>query len=280
MASMNSPDGTDSPPNSPSAYKQLTPISPDLAHNFFDFTSDNFVETDHSTSDFSAPNFHDDNTSDHTLDFASPMFAPINDVPVAPTTVSPKDLLVDSMSAPPSSAMTNLSTPGTNYYMSPHMVNSTDPSPMFEDDHLEPGEEWSNLFQIEPDTDPKPASAFAATDNNNTMTIHPSIEVMAPPQMSRNQSSPGQSSTGTPHHRHSSIAGVGRKRRDKPLPEINIPDQNDIVALKRARNTAAARKSRAKKVANMEEMAVRIQDLERERDEWKALALQRNGGGM
>ena len=244
-------------------------MTTDLAHNFFDFSSDNFVDTEHhsSSADFNAT------TADSTfqdLDFHSPMFQPVN--PIATTqTVSPKDLLVDSMSAPPSSAMTNLSTPGTHYDNSPYLADSTDPSPFFEDDHFDDNPaNWKSLFDIVPDA----PTSFPAPIHNE-QTLHQSIEFSTPPHNHQptTSSSSVASARGTPQTRHVSLNGVGRRRRDKPLPAIDIPDPSDIVAVKRARNTAAARKSRAKKMANMDEMAKRIEELERERDEWRSLAL-------
>jgi hypothetical protein len=79
--------------------------------------------------------------------------------------------------------------------------------------------------------------------------------------------------------RHSSVAGVQSRKRDKPLPPIMV-DQADPVALKRARNTAAARKSRAKKVEERDgfeeaiaALQARVAELEAERDQWKLQAL-------
>ena len=70
----------------------------------------------------------------------------------------------------------------------------------------------------------------------------------------------------------SNVAGVNARKRDKPLPPI-VVDENDTVALKRARNTAAARKSRAKKVAERDDLEAKIADLEAQVEHWKTLAL-------
>jgi hypothetical protein len=67
---------------------------------------------------------------------------------------------------------------------------------------------------------------------------------------------------------------VNARKRDKPLPPI-VVDESDAVALKRARNTAAARKSRAKKVNEREDMEGRIAELEAEVERWKSIALGR-----
>src|SRR5690606_4309856 len=81
----------------------------------------------------------------------------------------------------------------------------------------------------------------------------------------------GGSSPATP----SSGSGVGSRRRDKPLPPIIVEDPTDVVAMKRARNTLAARKSRERKAQRLDELEERIVVLERERDYWKRLAEER-----
>jgi hypothetical protein len=73
--------------------------------------------------------------------------------------------------------------------------------------------------------------------------------------------------------RPSSVAGVGSRRRDKPLPPIIVDDPSDTVAMKRARNTLAARKSRERKAARFDELEEKIAKLTAERDHWKTLAL-------
>jgi hypothetical protein len=84
----------------------------------------------------------------------------------------------------------------------------------------------------------------------------------------------GSPTSGT---RHSSVSGVNSRRRDKPLPPIIVEDANDTVAMKRARNTLAARKSRERKAQRFEELEDRIAKLEAERDHWKRIALSQSG---
>ncbi|EEP80982.1 cross-pathway control protein A [Uncinocarpus reesii 1704] len=82
--------------------------------------------------------------------------------------------------------------------------------------------------------------------------------------MVRTKSSPGASPrNGRSTTRPSSISGVKPRNRDKPLPPI-VYDSADPVAAKRARNTEAARKSRARKVEVQEQMERRIAELEKE----------------
>ena len=184
-----------------------------------------------------------------------------------PQTVSPQDVLLDTISAPPSSTMTNFSTPGTYPTNSPFITTSADPSPLYEQDFLtDEANQWEPLFPTEGDV------SNGAMFGNNSIEYEAS-DVAVPPPMSRNQSSPGRSSRGSHQGRHSSISGVNARKRNNPLPPITVDDPNDSVAVKRARNTAAARKSRARKIERMEELEETIEKLTAERDHWKRIAL-------
>lgn len=176
-------------------------------------------------------------------------------------TISPKDLLLDNMSAPPSTTVTNLTTPGTTYMESPYIVNSTNPSPILSTEN--PGDRnWTSLF----DDVPQPES-----DKVNERS--PVLNTHVAPRMSRDGSSGQPSSRGSQKAAHSSANGVSAKRRDKPLPAITIDDPNDIVAVKRARNTMAARKSRQKRMERTEELENLVAELRQDRDNWKQIAL-------
>lgn len=197
-------------------------------------------------------------------------FEPINEP--APTqtpnlqTVSPKDLMVETMSAPPSGAYTDLTTPGTSAFDSPYMA-STETSPLFaEDSFTDDPDKWPSLFEpIEEQPSTGPVSHFADASPPPTHTA---------PVMSRNGSSPGLSSSRSSHQgRHSFTSGVAPKRRDKPLPAITVEDLNDTVAVKRARNTMAARKSREKRIERTEQLVNQVTELEAEVEHWKNIAI-------
>ncbi|KAL9118366.1 MAG: hypothetical protein Q9187_005092 [Circinaria calcarea] len=117
---------------------------------------------------------------------------------------------------------------GTFSIDSPLFTPSSDTSPMFADDLLDEGADTRGpLFPTE-------------------STMHQSIEVVEP-SMSRNQSSPGKTSSRSSYRvRYSSISAVNAKKKDKLLPPIQIEDPSDVFTVKRARNTVAARKSRQK----------------------------------
>lgn len=188
-------------------------------------------------------------------------------------TVSPKDLMMDA-SAPPSTSFTDLSTPS---FESPGCF-SQDTSPMFATDlDLAPGhEEWDPLFPV---SDTFSAAFDAATLDLATALTHQKREVAAVPAspVIRSAPSPTRSPASGRVTKHSTVAGVNARQR-KPLPPIKV-DSDDPVALKRARNTEAARKSRARKLERQEDMERRIAELEKSLEEaerreqyWKALA--------
>ena len=67
--------------------------------------------------------------------------------------------------------------------------------------------------------------------------------------------------------------GISKSRRRKgTLPAITV-DPNDKIALKRARNTLAARESRQRKFDHVSELEARNADLEAEVEKWKNIAL-------
>lgn len=183
-------------------------------------------------------------------------FTAINDgLAVAPGTISPKDLLNDSV--PPSTSFTNLTTPGSTLLETPDDYQT---SPLFTDS-MTADNNWFSLF---PDDTMADAAPMERTGSNHIM-VHPGGE-------QRKRSSTNASPTPfSPAVKHSTVAGVGARKRDKPLPPILV-DETDTVALKRARNTAAARKSRAKKVQERDELETQIADLKAEVEFWKQRA--------
>ncbi|KAJ5935390.1 hypothetical protein N7466_004937 [Penicillium verhagenii] len=194
--------------------------------------------------------------------------------PEAPAgTISPQDLMFDH-SIPPSGTFTDLSTPP---FDSPAGTFSQNPSPMFADVEFMGNDEWPPLFHDGAVGNAIPSGLFDTPEFASALAepkkqMQPSIEMSPaskPLTISTGyKSSPvsaPMSATGTT--RHSSVAGISRQRKD--LSPIEF-DPNDPVATKRARNTEAARKSRAKKLARQNSAETRIQALEdqiSERDE-------------
>ncbi|KOS22668.1 Cross-pathway control protein 1 [Escovopsis weberi] len=185
-------------------------------------------------------------------------------------TVSPQDLFkTDSfMSTPNSAALTALTSPSL-YNGSPDF-DGCNISPHFDaSDFGGSNEAWFSLF---------PAEAGSLEQMNSGLS--PSLETddISSEHPAANGSSKKKSAASpTTSTRHSSVSGVNARRRDKPLPPIVVEDMNDTVAMKRARNTLAARKSRERKAQRFEELEERIAKLEAERDHWKRIALSQSG---
>jgi hypothetical protein len=229
----------------------------------------NDTEMDSIFNDFDAP-FGDATTSDTSLfDMGySNNFATINEPTSsqAPITVSPKDLVKEAESAPPSTAFTNLSTPMSAFDHSPSL-SSYQTSPM--EDYLSFDDPYNGPLFPDANVDTSPASFHTKSFPNN-------VSYAAAP-LTRNKSSPGQS-PGTAHGRHSSVSGVNSRRSGKALGPVSC-DKADPVSVKRARNTEAARKSRARKLERVENLEETIEGLKAqleqtaaERDYYRQLA--------
>jgi len=208
--------------------------------------------------------------------FSSPAVPTVFDFPGSASsstshfgTVSPQDLLVQEpfLSAPNSAALTALTSP--SIYDSPDF-DGLNVSPNFGSADFDgAGDPWYPLF-------PQEANAAEVKSIENS-----------PGQKSDDIDSVDQASVGsgrrksahspTSGGRHSSVSGVGARKRDKPLPPIIVEDPNDVTAMKRARNTLAARKSRERKAQRFDELEERIAKLEAERDHWKKIALGQSG---
>ena len=185
-------------------------------------------------------------------------------------TVSPKDLF-NNESIPPSASFTNLTTPGSTFIETPDQDYQT--SPLFNDSIGVDGHSADNWYSLFPDDNgpiaqPAPMSRTASASSGHQIVVHPGGEG----NRKRSSTATMSPATFSPATKHSTVAGVNARKRDKPLPPILV-DEHDQVALKRARNTAAARKSRAKKVSERDEMEERISQLQDQVDFWKAKAL-------
>lgn len=182
-------------------------------------------------------------------------------------TVSPQDLMRDPiMSAPNSAAYTNLTTPSM-YNESPDFaVNEYDNSPLFgAPAEAADSDPWFSLF---PESETKTQSVeIEQLDTADRKEVAAALKDVNTAARARSD---------TPAGRHSSTSGISRKRA-KVLAPIAV-DPEDTVAMKRARNTMAARKSREKKMQRFDELEEEIAQLKKERDHWKSMALQRNPG--
>lgn len=209
-------------------------------------------------------------------------------------TISPRDIMlspVADFSGLSSAALTNLTTPDLDQPL------PFDESPYLESPELDlaadPQSQWYSLFpEIQPDTSAfqlpqQPAAIFddeeeaiisepvalALQEVNALFEKHPAKPVEHPAAKKVRKSnivSPRQAESPRP----SIIAGVSSRKRSAPLPAIIVEDSNDTVAVKRARNTLAARKSREKKNQKMEELCDEINRLNEQVEYWKRKALE------
>lgn len=179
--------------------------------------------------------------------------------------VSPEQLFMDvnNMSAPNSEPLTCLTTPSSGFDASP-AYSDWNASPLFAA-HDDAGQ-WPSLFPE--------ATSVPVAELEQSPAVQPEELETAKKPTSR------KSSTGTsPTVRHSSVSGVSAsRRRSKPLPPIHVNDAADEKSMKRARNTLAARKSRARRQNHIEEleqtvreMEARLEKIEQERDHYKQL---------
>ncbi|KAG9245616.1 hypothetical protein BJ878DRAFT_547533 [Calycina marina] len=182
-------------------------------------------------------------------------------------TVSPQDLLMahdhfsGGSSAPPSANFTNLTSPSI-YNESPEYNAEFSPFTNNGDFDLERvADPWYPLF---PETQDQ-------TRAENSLLVHDE-ELKVGAQLKANRRKSGLASSPP-----ANMNGVGKSRkRNEPLPPIIVDDPHDTEAMKRARNTLAARKSRQRKMQKMEDMEDKVAKLEMERDHWKSLALKRD----
>jgi general control protein GCN4 len=186
-------------------------------------------------------------------------------------TVSPQDLLRDPFaSAPNSTSFTNLTSPST-YNESPEYTDNFDVSPFVVNGELDSalaGDPWYPLF-------PQEDQAEQPADQSPLL---PEEELEVSEHLRSNTRRRSGTASSPPSGSHASVSGVNSRKRDKPLPPIIVEDPNDTVAMKRARNTLAARKSRQRKMQRFEELEDEISKLKAERDHWKSIALRRTGG--
>lgn len=187
-------------------------------------------------------------------------FSPImgQDASCANVTVSPSDIFGSVSSSDMTSPLSLFDSP----------VDSYNNSPLFMTDDVS-SNDWFSLF---PDT--LPASQEEKPVSSQQMS--PMLPEMSP--VLADASSPAETASpmSSPRFRSSSVSTKrssvsGVRKRSQPLPPIVVEDPNDTVAIKRARNTLAARKSRAKKAEKMEDMAQTIEQLQAEVEHWKRL---------
>lgn len=198
-------------------------------------------------------------------------FTSINSVAGSTQTVSPKDIFNDPLgSVPPSTAFTNLTSPDID--QSPYLHDNFDTSPMFSHDSTLAPEDWFPLFpNAEQFTTATPYIAPALERTISTSSnAQSNPSSMNSPVILDNGARRKSSVTGSPA---TNGAGVNKSRRRKEKLSPIIVDPTDKVALKRARNTLAARDSRQRKFDHVQTLEKRNAELEAEIEKWKSIAV-------
>lgn len=217
--------------------------------------------------DFQGGSYHD-TSLDFDFDDSTARF----ESPDQPTTVSPTELWADEamMSAPPSTAFPKLDTPGSEYLESPDISSGLNTTPMLEG-ALDTELDYSRLDAMPslfPDADYSQFTSQPAIAPNNSFGSLSDLQSANSAQraspMVRQKSSPGRPPI--THDRKASLsAGIAKsnaaKKNNKDLPDIVIESEDDKETAKRKKNTAAARKSRARKQESMNAMAGEINRL-------------------
>lgn len=192
-------------------------------------------------------------------------------------TASPHDIFY-TPSAPPSAAFSNLTTPETRFLDSPN-VYLYDDSETHNIEDLDPS---FTLFGDVPDFFNREAMKQQSTMQNlsQAYTIESPSAIDAledAPEMSRTTSSTGKpSSRSSQQGRQSSTSGVSKRRAKSDLPPITVQNPNDVIAIKRARNTMAARKSRDRRATHIDELEIDNARLLKENAELRAQVDQLN----
>ncbi|KIX94385.1 uncharacterized protein Z520_09771 [Fonsecaea multimorphosa CBS 102226] len=220
--------------------------------------------------DFSAS--HDD-FLDLEPTFQSNHFTTVNSG-VTDGTISPTDLFKDDamiMSAPPSAAFPNLSTPDSSFLESPAMASSGLNTSPLEDGELDATLNFAELDGMMPLFPPNGMDQFACQPMapelfpKSASSAVMSRTASAAPEtgMVRQKSSPGRPPS-QPYHTRKRSETHGVSKASKPrknLPEIKIDSDDDKETAKRKKNTAAARKSRQRKQEHAEAAEAEIQRL-------------------
>lgn len=214
-----------------------------------------------------------DDFLDFGTNFQPTNYTPVSDMTPNDGTISPSELFKDDsiiMSAPPSTAFPNLSTPDSGYLESPAMASSGLNTSPLEDGLLDSQLNFAELDSMAPlfpqdgfdqfAQPPMPGPikpSFGASASMSSASASPMV---------RQKSSPGRppSIPFTHGRKHSDTCGISKsssKSRSKVLPEIKIDSDDDRETAKRKKNTAAARKSRQRKQEAAEAAEAEIQRL-------------------
>lgn len=181
-------------------------------------------------------------------------FSASSEAAATSSTISPKDLLMENMNSVPSSTAFPDLTPGSE------MLATPDTSPWiatYDSFATNDSEDWAfPLFSDVHNDDAEDLSASTPALKRNDLSASQLVIVAASESRKDSTASPSPVVSGL-----KALSSAGIRKRQKPLPAI-VVNAADPIALKRARNTAAARKSRERKEAHRDSLEFRIAELE------------------
>ncbi|KAK9315174.1 hypothetical protein V1524DRAFT_363402 [Lipomyces starkeyi] len=193
-------------------------------------------------------------------------------------TISPEEMFTN----PPSSIDPDSSLL-TSPFDSPNDLYEA--SPMFDPRDMGNPDQWSSLFGDASKPIPPPPAPAPLSDS--TIPVHAgrssmvrrSISVSVSPSESPLPEERSESPEGVIVAADGSVVGISERKRKRvtsqsysrrprvePLPPIVVDDAEDCIAVKRARNTLAARRSRERKMLRLTDLEKQVDELTRERE--------------
>lgn len=154
-----------------------------------------------------------------------------------------------------------------------------DQSPLFQDVDISSKHDWSSLFEGEQSLElpNKAQSVEPVILKSESLSPSPVIkteDVLSPllstSKVTKQRQSSIESQSSDYKKDSLGITAYNRKPRSTPLQPISLPEDGDSIAVKRARNTEAARRSRARKLERMVQLEDRVQELLDRNDQLEA----------
>ncbi|KAK9381954.1 uncharacterized protein V2V93DRAFT_366050 [Kockiozyma suomiensis] len=211
-----------------------------------------------------------DESSRHSSVYSTPQFA----------TISPDEIFANATPALDSSSIF------PSPFESPD--ESFETSPMFDSHDLGNPDQWPSLFSetksrsdpsltsfAKPDIAKDRASRHKSVTSASFAPLRPSCSPEPSDRQERSVSPEGVivaadgSVVGISERKRKRVTSQSYTRRPRvePLPPIVVGDAEDSIAVKRARNTLAARRSRERKMLRLTDLEVQVEALVTERDQ-------------
>lgn len=193
-------------------------------------------------------------------------------------TMAAHELAATELINSPVSTSSTLTTPSTTTISPMELLNlvaddvlsDDSSSPMIQELNLDPTT-WTSLFEMESSDDQVSIKA----EPEERISIKREAEESLSPSDQEDLEIPVKRQKTDSHGESQKIDRLGcvaynRKQRSAPLIPVVIPETGDCAAIKRARNTEAARRSRARKMKRMNQLEHRVDDLLKRNEDLEA----------